>query len=933
MFRLISFVSEQDREILPHFLDHYRSLGVGEFRVLLHGRWTGAAMHSLRANDVMITGFRQGLHSDQLKWSLLAEEIRTLVGEWLVVADPNEFLGLPFVSLKRTVSALTCMGIEELPCNPLHWPAASGENSSAPEDARPLVDAEAASGVAGAAGSPESKSNVRYPLFRVGPHFTFARGTMLPQTGRPTAHVAVRGVLLEAGRHNGPLASAPPDARSGREDAHSLQMASAPTGDFRTLLEDRPKLFAAGLVVRPTPRQIRHFAALRRLTHDAATQGRPSRNGRRLPWSASAAPQRDVPALESIDKTWLNCRPGRVAVVTMELLGFYRNGGIGTGMSAVAERLLAAGHSVDILFCPHQGEEEPDPYWLDYWRALGATIRYLPRRRGKERYPSGEEFSWRIAMEMQAGEYDVIHFHDNCGYAAATLLLRAAGLAFHSTRMVVTAHGSSRWHRIGNLLPWSENEAVNAHLEAISLRFSDVVACPNDYMMEWSRKYHPSDAPHVLLPNVLPGESMRFKAPRERRQVKKIIFFGRIEVRKGIDAFLEAIELLLKTGRHDFEVVLLGRVGESMSLTDLYRRTAAWNCRSRVISNYSNHEAIDFLRREECIVVMPSRVDNSPFAICECLENGIPFIASDVGGIPELLPEDERSRILVHGGAGGYANKLMDLLENGATPVAPRFSAEDVDADWLALNGRLVSEARRFRERRAPISTTTISVIAYGPAARRPPKPLKAILREWMDDGAEVLWSPDFAAVGSEGPEPNRGAILNRAARSAAADALLFLHTDVEPELLAFSALRGALENCEADAVVCGYATVSLDGASTFFPVVAGPPEFSPDRNVYGADILLVRRSSFLAVDGFSEDFEMAQVIGWDLLNRMLAAGLRVVAVPSCLARTRAARPAAPTKHQRMRLAAPWIDGAPPELARIVRMALFRADATPNWRS
>ena len=38
--RLVTFVGEQDSDILPFFLDHYRRLGIEEFHVAVHGYWS-----------------------------------------------------------------------------------------------------------------------------------------------------------------------------------------------------------------------------------------------------------------------------------------------------------------------------------------------------------------------------------------------------------------------------------------------------------------------------------------------------------------------------------------------------------------------------------------------------------------------------------------------------------------------------------------------------------------------------------------------------------------------------------------------------------------------------------------------------------------------------------------------------------------------------
>ena len=50
--------------------------------------------------------------------------------------------------------------------------------------------------------------------------------------------------------------------------------------------------------------------------------------------------------------------------------------------------------------------------------------------------------------------------------------------------------------------------------------------------------------------------------------------------------------------------------------------------------------------RPGTLAVMPSLQDNSPNTVYECLEHGIPFIASNVGGVPELIAPEDHARVL-----------------------------------------------------------------------------------------------------------------------------------------------------------------------------------------------------------------------------------------------------------------------------------------------
>ena len=58
--------------------------------------------------------------------------------------------------------------------------------------------------------------------------------------------------------------------------------------------------------------------------------------------------------------------------------------------------------------------------------------------------------------------------------------------------------------------------------------------------------------------------------------------------------------------------------------------------------------------------MIASPVDNSPNTVLECLSYGIRFVASNTGGIPELVHPDDRPRVLFD----PYPDSLARLLES-----------------------------------------------------------------------------------------------------------------------------------------------------------------------------------------------------------------------------------------------------------------------------
>jgi glycosyltransferase involved in cell wall biosynthesis len=79
-------------------------------------------------------------------------------------------------------------------------------------------------------------------------------------------------------------------------------------------------------------------------------------------------------------------------------------------------------------------------------------------------------------------------------------------------------------------------------------------------------------------------------------------------------------------------------------------------------------ELIPVLLRSAQILVLPSYYEGQPMSVLEAMANGLCVIATDVGGIPDLI--DENCGILLSpGDVDGLAGALRDVVADSALRV------------------------------------------------------------------------------------------------------------------------------------------------------------------------------------------------------------------------------------------------------------------------
>lgn len=116
----------------------------------------------------------------------------------------------------------------------------------------------------------------------------------------------------------------------------------------------------------------------------------------------------------------------------------------------------------------------------------------------------------------------------------------------------------------------------------------------------------------------------------------KLICVGSISERKGQDILIESVKLLDENSRKRFKFYI---VGEGDIKGELIKRINNYGLSDNFEFLGLRNDVSSLLKEMDCYV-LPSRNEGLPIAIIEALREGLYIIASNVGGIPELLSSD-----------------------------------------------------------------------------------------------------------------------------------------------------------------------------------------------------------------------------------------------------------------------------------------------------
>lgn len=159
----------------------------------------------------------------------------------------------------------------------------------------------------------------------------------------------------------------------------------------------------------------------------------------------------------------------------------------------------------------------------------------------------------------------------------------------------------------------------------------------------------------VQINNVNPSWAQASKLPQETQtdcfKVGSVNGFS--DLRKGCDMFLEAVATILDEGKIPLQAWIAGDGRLLSKYKEKYKAYKSIQFSGRITNPG------DYIRQFD-LAVVPSRADSCPNTVMEALLNGVPVIASSVGGIPEIL-EDKTA--LFDPNAASLMNKLIEFTD------------------------------------------------------------------------------------------------------------------------------------------------------------------------------------------------------------------------------------------------------------------------------
>lgn len=617
----------------------------------------------------------------------------------------------------------------------------------------------------------------------------------------------------------------------------------------------------------------------------------------------------------------------KVCVVSPEVLGPRRNSGIGTHAFHLIQHLKQYENTDVTLLLTAEVNVGNAQEWKEHF-ATQYGVKLVLIEELPPLYPLVGWFNQWFNLRSQTvyqflhhSLFDIVYFQDLNADGFVAHQARETGLGFGKTVFTTMINGPARWAREG-MKAFSQDPAYDSLLEfaeSYPLGRSDIVSAPSRYAFDyvqnearWTLADEQQLCPYMLdLP-----ETPQSNDEQSQALQKQLIFFGRLETRKGIHLFLQALQLLEQEtyfAASPPEVIFVGGhsqtpAGPSKDAIPAFFNEKLPGWQFQLHTDWDQPECIGYLRQNRNgLVVLPSIAETLGYTAIESLALGIQTIASNTGAFPEVFESDSHLFELNPRAIAGRIRAAFD----GDLP-APRCRYDPVKAKqaWTQLHDACLEKLEQKKHavsRNFPEKPLVSICIPYFNYAEYIPEQLQSLVRQSYDNYEVVIindgstdqasnqvfedWKKQLEGDGRFRffTQENRGLChtRNRAAELARGDYLIFCDADNISEFVMTERLADAIRHSGADCVSCHFDKFRTgpDGERVqcdFYTPMGAAIEAGPYVDPFGDANFIIRKEVFLKLGGFRHVPSTASE-DWEFLAELVLSGYRLEVVPLAL--------------------------------------------------
>ena len=291
---------------------------------------------------------------------------------------------------------------------------------------------------------------------------------------------------------------------------------------------------------------------------------------------------------------------------------------------------------------------------------------------------------FKLISLIKRGKYNIVHVHlfpANLFGAFASLFLPK------NIKFIFSEHNVYNRRRSHKIFKCLDAFIYSRYYKVICVS-KQVQAALVEWLPNLKRK-------SVVISNAVPVTNLS-----NRSLLKKydVLFVGRLTKAKGVDVLIKAIKILKEKYQKEIKAAIVGKGYLEGELKELVMELGI----GKEVEFLGVIKDIEKLMKSTKLFVLPSRWEGLPLTILEAMSSGVSIIATNVGGIPEVI-ENGKEGILISPEdptalSGAITGLLKDrelrvrLSTNAYKRVKEKYSIEVYSKNMLEFYKSLIAE-------------------------------------------------------------------------------------------------------------------------------------------------------------------------------------------------------------------------------------------------
>jgi glycogen(starch) synthase len=335
-------------------------------------------------------------------------------------------------------------------------------------------------------------------------------------------------------------------------------------------------------------------------------------------------------------------------------------GGLGAHVLALTQAQALRGHEVTVITQAGQGDVGSHVN-SNGVKVIRVANHYPDAQMVHEKFTNwvhGFALASQTACELMSRKPEVVHGHD---WIAASQLIVAAKR--FSVPSVLTVH-ATEFGRHNGWLTSRLSQMVYAN-ERRAVQSADSVIVCSQYMTHEIRSGYGVEPKNlnVIANAVTPVLSVPRRTVNNSENIV-VGFIGRLEWEKGVHHIIDAMELI-NDARVKLEIV-----GSGSQLVNLEEKVQRKRLGDRVsfLGHIEDHDRVDVVQSWN-LAVIPSSYEPFGIVALEIGQVGVPIIASQVGGLRDIIPSSEFGYLIGEISGGSIASEIESIVSNQALAI------------------------------------------------------------------------------------------------------------------------------------------------------------------------------------------------------------------------------------------------------------------------